>query len=235
MTTAAAIPTPTAAIDRLQGIIRDLQGGALARARDFGIVALLPIINIAFFWLQHMRRRAERWGLRFHAGTLTAPKPPKIPAKPRAAKPAQPDAKPRKPRVQFPKDAGWVIRAISFRSNEPKARLEELLADPALLALLTTAPQVGRILRPLCRSLDIPLIPELKLPRRRRKPRVAQPKPEHPPPAAVAPPPPPVPPLSPQTYAGDYSHLVGPTDPGFVERLKAADRRRRERFFFRGK
>jgi hypothetical protein len=52
----------------------------------------------------------------------------------------------------------------------PGYELEKLVEDPELQALVAAAPQLGRVLRPLCHMLAVKLPPWLRLPRRPRRP-----------------------------------------------------------------
>jgi hypothetical protein len=52
-----------------------------------------------------------------------------------------------------------------------RGHLIRFLEDPDLMALHSTNPRIGRVLRPLCHMLAIPLPTYLKLPRQPRKPR----------------------------------------------------------------
>ncbi|MBV9655209.1 MAG: hypothetical protein JOZ42_11670, partial [Acetobacteraceae bacterium] len=71
-----------------------------------------------------------------------------------------------------PKAYGWLLAlAPELNTRIGRAQIETLLADPALAALLAQAPQAGRILRPLCHMLRIPLPDCLRLPPRPRRPR----------------------------------------------------------------
>jgi hypothetical protein len=63
------------------------------------------------------------------------------------------------------------------------SQLRHLLADPEMAALIEAAPQMGRLLRPLCRSLGVRLPPGLLPPPRAPKPR----KPRSPQPPRPAP------------------------------------------------
>ena len=49
-------------------------------------------------------------------------------------------------------------------------QVEHFLAEPELAALLRDAPQAGRLLRPLCRMLAIPVPAPLRLPARPPRP-----------------------------------------------------------------
>jgi hypothetical protein len=49
-----------------------------------------------------------------------------------------------------------------------RAQIEAMLDDPEMAAIVAGAPQMGRVLRPLCRMLGIKPVPALVLPRRPR-------------------------------------------------------------------
>ncbi|MBV9654036.1 MAG: hypothetical protein JOZ42_05690 [Acetobacteraceae bacterium] len=77
-------------------------------------------------------------------------------------------------KVPSPKAYGWLLTlAPELNTRIGRAQIETLTADPALLALLAQAPQAGRILRPLCHMLRIPLPDCLRLPPRPKRPRPA--------------------------------------------------------------
>jgi hypothetical protein len=57
----------------------------------------------------------------------------------------------------------WLVRRVP-QAAAHGSQLQQLLADPAMAALLTQTPQLGRILRPLCRMLGVPPPPGLRLP-----------------------------------------------------------------------
>jgi hypothetical protein len=62
--------------------------------------------------------------------------------------------------------------------NACRPQFQALLADPELAAMATAAPQVGRLVRPLCRMLAITPPPGFALrPRRPRPKPEAKPKP----------------------------------------------------------
>ncbi len=116
-------------------------------------------------------RRLNRMGIRFaaiaarhDAGTLRPPR-----RRPQAPRP--PLARPRKP-DPLPRGKAWLLRLVPEAAGGA-SQLQHLLADAEMAALIAAAPQAGRILRPLCRMLGIPL------------------------PAALAPPPPPDGPIAP--------------------------------------
>src|SRR6185312_11003612 len=63
----------------------------------------------------------------------------------------------------------WLIRLGGYKAAAYGSLLQHLLADPEMAALIAAAPQLGRVLRPLCRMLGIDPGPA-RLPRRPRDP-----------------------------------------------------------------
>ena len=94
---------------------------------------------------------------------------------------SQPEASVQVAKIPMPTAYGWLLTlAPELNTRIGRAQIETLLSDPALLALLAQAPRAGRILRPLCHMLRIPLPDCLRLPPRHRRPRLApsgEPKP----------------------------------------------------------
>jgi hypothetical protein len=60
----------------------------------------------------------------------------------------------------LPRKAGWLIPLVP-EAAAAGSQLRHLLADPEMAALVEAAPQMGRLLRPLCRSLGVRLPPGL--------------------------------------------------------------------------
>ena len=101
--------------------------------------------------LTHVARRFER--------AMT--RKPRRPAKRRDAAPvravtavAADQLRPRKPRL--PTGRGWLVRALGYEGRGYRSQLEALLAEPAMQAAIAALPGVGRVLRPVCRMLDLP-------------------------------------------------------------------------------
>ncbi|MBV8591221.1 MAG: hypothetical protein JO212_14405 [Acetobacteraceae bacterium] len=63
------------------------------------------------------------------------------------------------PPPRLPGGFGWLIRLVPGAAVYG-SQVQYLLADPEMAALLASTPQAGRILRPLCQMLAIPLGPE---------------------------------------------------------------------------
>ncbi len=125
---------------------------------------------------------------RLAAGTLTPPRPRHRPG-PRPAPAASPDAAlpktPPRPRERLPEKPGWLVRIVGPRAAYGP-ELERLLAGAEMQALIRAAPQVGRLLRPLCRMLGVVPDPAILPPPPPRPPRV-RPAPPAPDPAAPVP------------------------------------------------
>ena len=98
------------------------------------------------------------------------------PYRTRNPKPAE-----RAPRMshRLPQQFGWLLAALGDEALLHRARLENLLADPAIAHLFTLAPTALRAVRPLCRMLGLPdPAPGASS---RRIPPPPRPKPEPPP------------------------------------------------------
>jgi hypothetical protein len=142
--------------------------------------AIAMMLTLVWVRLRRMLVRLDRLALRWRAGESLAPR-----AK-RAARPVDPAKAPRKPRMQVgtPKEmfAGVKLprrRAWLLHLCQPAAwgmqTVEQMLADPEVIALVAAAPQAGRILRPLAHMYGIALPVWLRLPKRARKPQPPKP------------------------------------------------------------
>lgn len=92
---------------------------------------------------------------------------------------------------RLPRAFGWLVR-VAPAVNGYRSQLQHLLSDPEIEELLSAAPQLGRLLRPLCHMLAIK--PSLNLLRRpspvparahapaTRPPLAPSPQRHHPPP-----------------------------------------------------
>jgi hypothetical protein len=201
-----APPLPTALPDRLAQIIEGLRAAVAGRGPKAGAAA--PLIVLVWTRLRRLSERFVALAAAVQAGRLSASHA----ARPRAdpVAPSPPRALALSPPARLPGGVGWLLRLVP-EAVGARSQLEFWLADPELASLLKEAPQAGRILRPLCRMLGIPLGPELRLPRRRRR---ASPTPAVP--AITAPavpdgPPPDMAPASPREP--DLRANVPPTAP----------------------
>jgi hypothetical protein len=168
----ATLSLPDRFAEIIGGLCRALSAQS-AWCREVG-----PLGVLIWGRLCRMRTRFTAIAARVQAGTL----PAVAPARPRAATPRpatpRPAAAPDQPRLPPPR-IGWLVRLVPepWHLNSWRVPLEELLADPQTAALAAVAPQVGRELRPLCRMLNVEVPPELRLPKRPRRPRVVKPRP----------------------------------------------------------
>lgn len=154
------------------------------------IVALCTRIN-------RMSARFARLMARLPAATATrAPRPS------RSGQPGGP------PPTSIPSARGWLVAELGYRAAGYGSQLNHLLNEPETVALLAQIPQVGRILRPVCRMLGIrpASIPNLRRPAARpaRTPRASRPPPKGPlhhlPPGTPPPPMRPALPLCPRMH-----------------------------------
>jgi hypothetical protein len=110
---------------------------------------------------------------RWQAGTLRPPRPrPSRAGAPAAVAPPDrlaglPPGDWRLLKRLLPRDFGWLKRVMPNLMPYAHAFID-LVADAETQALVAAAPQVGRILRPLCHMLGLPLPEWLKLPKRVR-------------------------------------------------------------------
>jgi hypothetical protein len=169
---------------------------AIAWRRDAGLLAG-PMAVLLWAWLHHLRDRLLCLAGRIAAGRGSGvprrklmPIGPETPA--RAALPARPKPRRAPQRLLPNQHAGWLIRLVP-EAAIGCSRLQHLFADPDMVALAATAPQLGRLLRPLCRGVGIALPDYLKPPASPpgpspRTPRPARaPRPRTPrPPASIA-------------------------------------------------
>jgi hypothetical protein len=162
---------PLALGDRFALIVADLCRAVAARggARAAGPLVAGPLIVLIWGRLQRLATR--------FAGLVA-----------RAGSPARPSASPRPPRTlrraapstarpRLPEGFGWLLRQVP-EAAAYAGQLQHLLDDPDVAALLAAAPQIGRALRPLCRSLGIRPGPALRPPPPAtpvRRPRAASP------------------------------------------------------------
>ena len=102
-----------------------------------------------------------------------------LPIRPANRGPASEAISGRTPRPdRLPTRFAWLLRLVPEVAC-PRSQFCHLLSDPEIAALLAAAPQLGRILRALCRMLGIKLLPTMVPPAlipprrpRRRKPRI---------------------------------------------------------------
>ena len=117
--------------------------------------------------------RISRLSLRFRALALNPrPRRPRKPsAKPDPA--PEPASQPRTAkRREMPAQNGWLLQTFpGHHIPYVRGQLISFLADPDMSRLHGENPSIGRVLRPLCHMLAIPLPDYLKLERKPRPPR----------------------------------------------------------------
>jgi hypothetical protein len=160
--------------ERFNSLIEGLFNDVRTRATNewFPLLpAQLVLIKLIWRRLRRMSRRFAAILARFRAGTLAqagpqAGTPPEAGSAPRspAAAPTAGSPRPHEPSRR----SGWVIHAVSWFVMMRHYELEEMLEDPEMAAQVAGAPQLGSVLRPLCRMLDVKPPAWLRLPRRAR-------------------------------------------------------------------
>ncbi|HEX3348408.1 MAG TPA: hypothetical protein VHS58_09960 [Acetobacteraceae bacterium] len=153
-------PYPPDAIGRFAWIMRALRDAVAARHR-FIPQALLFLIHAR---LGGIAQRFAATAAKVQAGTLRPPRPRATPRKPSA----------RQPYERLPRRFGWLVALVPGDAVGFGLNLVQLLGEPEMQALLKAAPQLSRILRPLCRMLAAQPSPDLLPP---PPPRVRKPRP----------------------------------------------------------
>jgi hypothetical protein len=128
-----------------------------------------PLLVRIFTRLHRLSARLTSLVTQINAGTQPAPRP---------GRPTTDAGRRYRRKPRLPEGFGWLLREVPATA-EYAGQVQALLDDPQTAALLETAPQAGRILRPLCRMLAIPLPDQLREPK--PPPAVADPPAESPP------------------------------------------------------
>jgi hypothetical protein len=133
----------------LGGLCRAI--AARCAGRDAAITVARPLLILLWSRLNRTVLRFASLAARAAAGRLAAPR--SRPARPAPVSPPSPSplSSPRPPAVGFV----WLVRLVPGTAAYG-SQLQYLLATPEMAALLATAPQAARILRPLCRMLGVP-------------------------------------------------------------------------------
>jgi hypothetical protein len=159
-------PNPTYAAERFTAIIEELCRALTkhARTRFISEPMLLLIWNRIMRLARHLASLAER----VRTGRLSDP----APARSRGASPPSAGA-PEQPYVDpsevLPRHFRWLVNMIP-ETEAVGVDLCWLLQRLEMEELIFAAPQVGRILRPLCRMLGVEPTAALRLPVRARVP-----------------------------------------------------------------
>ena len=187
-------PPPPAPAERFASILRWLSRAVVAQTLGGPLSQLL--IGFVVIRITRAIQCVEALAARIAAGTYTPRKPSTRPQDPAAAR-----RQPPPPPSPLDKPCGWLMPLVPYSGN-CRAKLEELLADPEMTALMEAAPApIARVLRPLCWMLALDLPPALA--RRRRAAADPAQAAADPPPKATrkrrprTPPPPPPPWLTP--------------------------------------
>jgi hypothetical protein len=128
-----------------------------------------PLIVLIWTRLRRMATRVAKLAARVQAGTLPKQRAKQPPSdentrRTRGENPRHTCASrypgmpasflPGSPPPRLPNTFGWLIRMVPAAAC-CRSQLHHLLSDPEFATLLTAAPQMGRVLRPLCRMLAI--------------------------------------------------------------------------------
>ena len=177
-------PTPAGRFAGIIGLLCRNVAAQIAGGRPNGPRGLPlagPLIVVIWNRLRRIGERFARLAARIGAGKLrrrSARRPGMAPSAPSAPRPQRPGS------PALPRGFCWLLRLVP-ETTHGRTQLYHLLADPQMAALIAASPEMGRILRPLCRSLGIPPLPILLPPRPAPAPEPPAPEPE-PEPAAPA-------------------------------------------------
>ena len=111
--------------------------------------------------LGRLAQRLRSLFARIEAGTIAPPRVSPAPAHPPALRPQREHP----PYPRLPSARGWINARVA-EAAPCGGEMHMLLQDPATAALVSAAPQAGRLLRPLCRALAVDLPDWLRLPAR---------------------------------------------------------------------
>ena len=161
MTQTASLSLPDRFTDLIERLMNDVEAEVV-----WGWTSIL-LIKLLWRRFRHMKARFASIMARFRAGTLPkAGTLPTLGSAPRRATTPRPAAA--VPPLVLPRRKGWVLETING-TMIPGYELEKMVEDPELEALVADAPQLGCVLRPLCRMLAVKPPPWLRLPRRERR------------------------------------------------------------------
>src|SRR5258708_40013920 len=138
-------PSPIYAADRFTSIIEELCRVLTIHGRTRFVAT--PMLLLIWNRIIRMSNRFRRIAERVHAGTLSDKPPPRSPSA------SLPPARPARPRVPageaLPDHFRWLVNMIP-ETERSAGDLCWLLQRPELAELMFHAPQIGKILRPLC-------------------------------------------------------------------------------------
>lgn len=138
-------PASPFATDRFALVIDGLCRAVAARI--FARVMTGALIALIWSRLRRIDGLVQALATRFRAGTLRA----RV-GSPRAAMVRGPATR---PCLSVPNEFGWLLKLVPYEAAGFASQLRIVLAEPEMVALLAASPQVGRILRPLCRMLGV--------------------------------------------------------------------------------
>jgi hypothetical protein len=118
-----------------------------------------PLVCLIWTRLRRMAARFSALAAQVRSGALPSPSSLRTRA---ASRPARPH-----PPQRLPNRFAWLVRLAGSEAACFAGQMQHLLSDPEMVALLSAAPQMGRVLRPLCRMLGVKPSPDLLPPRSR--------------------------------------------------------------------
>ena len=124
-------------------------------ARSAPRPALTPFYVQVWSKLRRTMRRFARLAERAALGKVPPPRQPRpVTTDPRPDPIADSiPATPTKTRVRFPDSYAWLCKFLPYEAAQYGNQLQHMITTPEMAALIEADPQVGRLLRPLCRML----------------------------------------------------------------------------------
>jgi hypothetical protein len=167
-----AIPEPNPTLSEALAIIINGLCAAMQRQSEDD-PSIIRICIRLWTSLLHLTKRYNRLVTLWYEGRLKPYRPREYRPRTKWPDPPKKPGEDHKPRDTLPSAFGWIVKYVPLAALY-RDQLRELLADPEMIAFLTAAPQAGRLLRPLCRTLGVPLTAEL-LPKPKPNPATTPP------------------------------------------------------------
>ncbi len=158
MSAAWPLPVPDRFALLIHGLLRAVAASHVRRPLSDGEALPGPFIVLLWGRISRLGVRFARLAVRVSIGRAVVRRRPERPSPAEtlsdSSRPErrQPGASPAQPRL--PRGFGWLGRLVP-EARAYSSQLQFLLSDPEMARLLAQAPQMERMLRPLCRMLAV--------------------------------------------------------------------------------
>jgi hypothetical protein len=140
---------------------------AVRGGRDPSVTGLVLLLHGR---VSRIRQRFTRLVAKLMTGWRPAALAPRAP---------RTDARVREAQARLPSGSAWLFHLLKHEAAAARAHLEQVLADPAMQAVLAEVPAAGRLMRPMCRMLGVKSCAEFTVPGiGEAKPRALAPAPK---------------------------------------------------------